>query len=423
MSKLLPLLLFTLIAAAAPNILLILTDDQGWSQLGSQSNYPHTPHMDRLAAGGMRFTSGYSPAPLCTPTRRSILCSTSAARSGTEFASAWVPADHLTLPRALKQANPDYRCAHFGKWGEKMISSPEDCGYDLSDGLTGNNTGGMADKQKPFHVVDDPKRTDSVTKRAVAFMDGQAKAKRPFYLQVSYYAVHLRTELLQATLERYQKKGPPDRAYSQAWVGMLEELDRAIGELLDAVDSQGLAANTYIVSMSDNGGRGTVPGGNKASAAPNAPLSGAKHSLQEGGIRVPFFVRGPAIVPGSVCHEPVVGYDLLPTFTELAGGKAKSAELDGASIVPLFTTPEASITRPPGGLIFARKGGAVIRQGDFKLILQRTGPRQLFDVRTDITESTNLTATNSAKADRLEKRLAAFRAAVKDPSPAKRSKK
>ena len=114
-----------------PNVVLILTDDQGWSQRSglmdpgnpaSGSNYLHTPAMDRIAQEGMRFTGGYSPAPLCTPTRRSILCGTSAARSGTEFASEWVPADHMTLPRALKLANPEYQCAHFGKWGERMIA-------------------------------------------------------------------------------------------------------------------------------------------------------------------------------------------------------------------------------------------------------------------------------------------------------------
>ncbi|MHC4924735.1 MAG: sulfatase-like hydrolase/transferase, partial [Planctomycetota bacterium] len=119
--------------AAKPNIILILTDDHGWSQTSglmdprvktSMSSYLETPHMVRLAEGGMRFTSGYSPAPLCTPTRRSILCGTSAARSGTEFKSPWVPAEHLTIPKALKAADPAYRCAHFGKWGEQMISTP-----------------------------------------------------------------------------------------------------------------------------------------------------------------------------------------------------------------------------------------------------------------------------------------------------------
>jgi arylsulfatase A len=117
--------------ANSPNIILILPDDQGWSQVStpmdprvpeSHSTYLETPNMSRLAREGLRFTSGYSPAPLCTPTRRCILCGTSAARSGTEFKSPWVPAQHLTIPKALKQANPDYQCAHFGKWGENMIS-------------------------------------------------------------------------------------------------------------------------------------------------------------------------------------------------------------------------------------------------------------------------------------------------------------
>lgn len=149
--------------ADSPNIILILTDDQGWSQRSglmdpenpeTGSSYLHTPAMDRIAEEGMRFTGGYSPAPLCTPTRRSILCGTSAARSGTEFQSDWVPADHMTIPRALKKANRNYQCAHFGKWGEKMISSPEECGYDVSDGHTGNVTGGIADKMQPTHIVE-----------------------------------------------------------------------------------------------------------------------------------------------------------------------------------------------------------------------------------------------------------------------------
>ena len=353
------------VSAEPPNILLILTDDQGWSQRSdrmdpdvtdSHSDYLHTPHMNRIAAEGMRFTSGYSPAPLCTPTRRSILCGTTAARSGTEFPSRWVPADHLTIPRALKQASPAYQCAHFGKWGEQMISSPQECGYDVSDGHTGNVTGGMQNKTQPHHITADPKRTGSVTERAVQFMRAQAAAGTPFYTQVSYYAVHLRIELLEKTLKKYQQKGAPDRAYSHGWAGMLEELDQGIGRLLNTLDELKIADNTYVVFMSDNGGRGTVPGGVRQALPPNAPLSGAKHSLLEGGIRVPFMVRGPAVAAGSVCHVPVSGYDLLPTFFELAGGKGElSDELDGGSFVSLFSKPSQDrITRRPGALIFHR---------------------------------------------------------------------
>ena len=428
-------------AADSPNIILILTDDQGWSQRSglmdpenpqSGSSYLHTPAMDRIAEEGMRFTGGYSPAPLCTPTRRSILCGTSAARSGSEFVSKWVPADHMTLPRALKQANPEYQCAHFGKWGEKMISSPEECGYDVSDGHTGNVTGGMADKMRPAHIVEDPKRTGSVTERSIEFIRKQTKAGKPFYTQVSYYSVHLRTELLQTSLDKYQKKGAPDRAYSQGWAGMLEELDSGIARLLDELDALGIADNTYVVFTTDNGGRGTVPGGNPKSPPPNVPLSGAKHSLLEGGIRVPLMVRGPSIEAGSVCRVPVAGYDFLPTFYELAGGKGTlSEDLDGGSIVALFSDPETdSVKRPIDGLVFSRprQGMAVIRAGQWKLLAEVNTKREiqsarLFNVVEDIAEEHDLSATHADKSGQLHARLKTYLETVVDPSPTMRRRK
>jgi arylsulfatase A-like enzyme len=429
------------VAADSPNIILILTDDQGWSQRSglmdpenpkSGASYLHTPAMDRIAEEGMRFTGGYSPAPLCTPTRRSILCGTSAARSGTEFASKWVPADHMTLPRALKQANPEYQCAHFGKWGEKMISSPEECGYDVSDGHTGNVTGGMAEKMQPAHIVEDPKRTGSVTDRSIEFIREQTKAGKPFYAQVSYYAVHLRTELLQTSLEKYQKKGAPDRAYSLGWAGMLEELDSGIGRLLDELDTLGISDNTYVVFTTDNGGRGTVPGGDPKSPAVNAPLSGAKHSLLEGGIRVPLMVRGPSIEAGSVCRVPVAGYDFLPTFHELAGGKGKlSDELDGGSFVTLFSDPKTdSVKRPIDGLVFSRprQGMAVLRAGQWKLLADVNVKREiqsakLFNVVADIAEEHDLSTTQADKAKKLQARLKTYLQTVVDPSPTMRRRK
>jgi len=431
----------TTLQADSPNIILILPDDPGWSQRSglmdpenpkSGSCYLHTPAMDRIAKEGMRFTGGYSPAPLCTPTRRSILCGTSAARSGTEFLSKWVPADHMTLPRALKQANPEYRCAHFGKWGERMISSPEECGYDVSDGHTGNVTGGMAEKMQPAHIVEDPKRTGSVTDRSIEFIRAQTKAGKPFYTQISYYAVHLRTELRQTSLEKYEKKGAPDRAYSQGWAGMLEELDSGIGRLLDELDALGISDQTYVVFTTDNGGRGTVPGGDPESPAPNVPLSGAKHSLLEGGIRVPLLVRGPSIEAGSVCRVPVAGYDFLPTFYELAGGKGKlSEELDGGSFVTLFTDPESdSVKRPVDGLVFSRprQGQAAIRAGKWKLLAKINSKREiqsakLFNVVDDIAEEFDLSATQTDKAMHLEERLNNYLETVVDPSPTMKRRK
>ncbi len=420
-------------AETRPNFLLILTDDHGWSQLSeamdprvpaSRSGYLETPQIARLMREGQRFTSGYSPAPLCTPTRRSILCGTTAARSGTEFPSPnWIPARHVTIPRALKAADPRYRAAHFGKWGEQMNNTPEECGYDASDGLTGNNTGGMPSTlgvdgshgDGPAHFIDntDPKRTPSMTTRAIAFMTEQAKAGRPFYVQASYYAQHLSVVCTERMLAKYVAKGTPDRGYPPAWAAMLEELDAGIGRLLTALDELGVARHTYVVFTADNGGRGTVPGGDESLLPPNHPLSGAKHDLREGGIRVPFIVRGPGIAPGSVSHTPVAGYDLLPTFHALAGGRTGTLgdEVDGVNFAPLFATPGATLPRRSGALIFHRPGRlmSAVRQDRYKLMVfwkpdGTVASRALYDLGEDPREipARDLAAREPRRAEELQ---------------------
>ena len=436
----------------SPNILLILTDDHGWSQLSarmdprlpaSKSKYLETPNMNRIMNEGMRFTSGYSPAPLCTPTRRSILCGTTAARSGSEFKSPWVPAKHMTIPKALRQANENYRCAHFGKWGEQMISTPEECGYHASGGMTGNNTGGMPSSlgvkgghnDGPPHFIDnqDPKRTLSMTTSAVAFMRKQAKAGKPFYVQASYYAQHLSVVCTEETLEKYRAKGIPDRGYPNAWAAMLEELDRGVGQLLDTLDQLGIADNTYVFFTADNGGRGTVPGGDTKRPATNHPLTGAKHSLYEGGIRVPFMARGPGIKAGSLSRVPVAGYDFLPTFFDLAGGTGSPGdEVDGASFKTVLHNPKTeSIERPIDALIFHRPGKlqSAIRQDRHKLFVKWTpqgkiAASELFLVDPNPTEEGHdLAAKNPEKTDALREQLLAYLESVDAEKPKPRAKK
>ena len=422
----------------SPNIILILTDDQGWSHVSkamdpkeaeSFSEYLSTPNINKLGDAGIRFTSGYAPAPICTPTRRSILCGASAARSGTEFRSEYVPADHMTIPRALKKANPAYYCAHFGKWGEHMISTPEECGYDRSDGETGNHTGGMpnslgvkAHDQGPDYFIDEenPKLTFSLTDSAIRFMNHAVKEKRPFYLQVSYYATHLSIVCKQETLLKYYRKGVPDRMYPRSFAAMLEDLDQGIGLLLDALDQSGVAENTYVVFMSDNGGQRFMPGNDESRKHLNAPLTDFKQSLYEGGIRVPFMVRGPGIKPGSYSHVPVVGYDLLPTFYELAGGKKKLPdEVDGGSIFSLFQNPESGkVKRDAGALIFHRpikKSSSAVRQGSHKLMLSwnkegEITDRHLYNLDDSVVESeeTDIAGQNEEKADQLQAILLDF---------------
>ena len=440
--------------ARSPNILLILTDDHGWSQLSdrmdprlatSMSKYLETPNMNRIMNEGMRFASGYSPAPLCTPTRRSILCGTSAARSGTEFKSPWVPAQHMTIPKALKQANANYRCAHFGKWGEQMISTPEESGYDASDGMTGNNTGGMpgslgvkgGHNDGPPHFIDnkDPKRSPSMTTSAIAFMRKQAKAGKPFYVQASYYAQHLSVVCTKRTLAKYEAKGTPDRGYPPAWAAMMEELDHAVGRLLGTLDQLDIADNTHVFFTTDNGGRGTVPGGDTKRRATNHPLTGAKHSLYEGGIRVPFMARGPGVKAGSVSRVPVVGYDFLPTFFDLAGGTGSlGSEIDGTSFKSVLRDPTAkSLDRPHDALIFhrPRRLESAIRQGRHKLVIKWTPQgkikaAELYEVDPNPTEEGHdLADKNPKKVAAMKEQLLQYLESVdaEEPKPAASKRK
>jgi arylsulfatase A len=430
-----------------PNIILILTDDHGWSQTtvsmdpqnkDARSDYLETPNMANLAKRGMRFTSGYSPAPLCTPTRRSILCGTSAARSGPEFKSAWVPKDHPTIPASLKRVDGNYRCAHFGKWGEQMISTPEECDYDKSDGMTGNITGGMpaslgvkgGHEDGPPHFIDndDPKRTASVTTRAIDFIREQNEEGKPFYVQVSYYAQHLSVVTSDKMLAKYRAKGTPDRRYPHAWAAMMEELDTGIGRLVDTVSDLGIDDNTYVFLTADNGGRGSVPGGNNELPHTNIPLTGAKHSLYEGGIRVPMIAWGPGIKAGTFCRTPVVGYDFLPTFYDLAGGDATqlSGEIDGVSFKQLLTDPnDAPLTREPGGVIFHRPNRlfSAIRTDTHKLMLfwNRNGKinrSELYDLSANPTEEGNdQGAEHPATAEALQKQLLRYLKSVNAAKP------
>ena len=441
------LLACTAVAAVAaerrPNFLLILSDDHGWSQVSrtmhpevpeAQSSYLRTPNIDRIGQEGMRFSSGYSPAPLCTPTRRSILCGTTAARSGSEFASSWKTTEHLTIPRALKQADASYRAAHFGKWGEQMGALPAEVGYDASDGQTGNNTGGMPptlnpkspdgkvaghNNSPPYYTNQkDPKLTGHVTDRTIAFMRESKQMGRPFYVQASYYAVHLSIVCKEETLKRVQARGTPDRQYTPAFAAMLEEMDEGVGRLLAALKEHGVDDNTYVIFTADNGGRGTVPGYDPSRVQGNHPLTGAKHSLNEGGVRVPFLVKGPGIRPGGVCHVPVAGYDFLPTVYDLAGGtKPLPATVDGVSLKPLFQNPEkGTVTRAAGGLFFHRPGNRVsaIRQGEYKLLVNwgRNGEvasRELYRFAPDPREEgRDIAKQDPGRADKMQATLLAY---------------
>lgn len=419
-------------AAVPPSFLLILADDQSWvgtslpgipGDPSTASDYHRTPSIERLASRGMQFTDGYAPAPFCCPTRRSLQVGQTPARHEyQQDRKNWpeVYRRQLNLPRMLKAADARYRTAHFGKWDHRYDGvSPADQGFDESDGVTGNNTGGGR-KAGGEVQREDPKLMSTLTERAGVFLAEQARAGRPFFLQVSHYAVHLEIQHSEKAMARVRGRPPGIKHNLDVFAAMTEDLDDAVGRLLDRLDALGLAERTYVIYMSDNGGRPTLPGAADKGQGPNYPLRGAKGTLYEGGIRVPFIVSGPGVKPGSVSRVPVTGLDLFPTFADFAGYREKLPEtVDGGSLRDVWLnggTGEVRRVRPY--LLFHqaidRRAQTALRWGDLKLVKNwTTGEVELFDLARDLRESENLAKRLPEKTAELHRIAAAFISEVK----------
>ncbi len=417
-----------------PNIVLILVDDQGWNGTSvlmdprvsaSKSDYYLTPSIARLAAEGMTFSNGYAPSPICVASRRSIQFGQTPARLGTRYENDDEPRDQRSIPEILKEIDERYATAHFGKW--HMKPSPSNLGYDESDGSTVNRTGGYRLGKKKwleYRATDDPKLMFEVTDRAIDFMIRKAAEGRPFYLQVSHYAVHMDMETRPETYDRFDSMAKGSVHRSVPFAGMTRDLDDAIGRLLESLEILGLKDETYVFYTSDNGAVFEFPPKTDElfAFAPKArresrnhPLRGGKWTLFEGGIRVPFVVTGPGIEPGSTCSEPVVGWDLLPTFAALAGSTSGLPEnLDGGDFASLLkNTGSGDVVRPAEALVFHSLRFAPphssIRVGDYKLIrIWRENRRLLYNLKEDIGESNDLAESMPGKAEELDAKLQGY---------------
>ncbi len=468
-------------APKSPNIIFILTDDQGWTHTShradpdipeSQSDYYETPNMDRLARSGLMFTQGYAPNPICSPSRNSLMFGQNGAKHIYNQDADWYKktADWLTIPRAIKQANPDYKTAHFGKWHIAMI--PKDAGFDYDDGMTSNGGGEIfgegflnvkdytkaADEYLKEHKVENPSNAKragkpsahwddenakdifGITRRAQAFMKERIAEGKPFYVQLSHYATHLSLVSQKETYAYFKNKKPGERHTNPEFAAMLKDLDTGVGMILDFVKEQGIENETYIFLMGDNGGRLTlnqiaVIDENKELVEAyystqhnrNLPLRDGKHSFYEGGIRVPFMVAGPGIQANRVSRTPVSGLDFLPTFAELAGGKVEmTPAIDGGSLVPLLLDENVEqVKRNSEYLIFHQSSHRIprsaIRKGDFKLIkywskenkYKNTPKVELFNLSEDLGETTNLLDQRPEIAQELEAELIRFLTQVK----------
>jgi arylsulfatase A-like enzyme len=402
-------------AQAPPNFLFILADDQSWAGLSvemiagkefSKGKNFNTPNTEKLAERGMVFSQAYAAHPKCECSRAAILAgrTTTTLNATTKASTNWSMPLTDSLANSLKRVNPLYRAAHLGKWQWPM--KPADLGYDQSDGITQNQTGESKDP-------DDPKLSLSLTRRACDFMATQVKEDHPFFLQISFYAVHAPAQALPETLKKYGNlksakndvgneaakgsgkgagKGPgngpgkentnTDRATMAA---MTQDLDTCVGTLMKKLDELGIANNTYIIYMSDNGGRTDI-------------LSGSKGNLGEGGLRVPLIVAGPGIRAATYCNEPVISYDILATVLDFAAPNTalpKGAE-GGSWKTVLQNSGAGNVKRSIDRMVWHQPvevphPQSAIRKGDYKLVYEwDTKNAQLFNLVDDLSEKKDL---------------------------------
>ena len=460
--------------ATGTNVVFFLVDDLGYMDVGfnNPDTFHETPRLDALARDSVRFTHGYAACPVCSPTRSSILTGRLPARTrNTDFFGApneffgeiptdyepledgrfrkhagrpilpapylgQLPAELTTLAEALKAHG--YATASIGKWhlGPKG-SLPTDHGFDRNRG--GVALGGPYSGKKYFSPYNNPwlpdgpdgeHLPDRLASEAAAFI-GENK-DRPFFVYLPFYSVHTplmgRPDLVEKYELKREKLGLEDAFIDEAprknraaqthavYAAMVEAMDQAVGKVLDALESHGVADDTLVIFFSDNGGLSTSEG----SPTSNLPLRAGKGWLYEGGIREPMLVRLPGKTPpGSTCGRPVISTDFFPTILEACGlPLLPDQHVDGVSFAALLENPQAAHDRGPLVWHYPHWGNqgsipsAAIRDGNWKLIefFWKKGV-ELYDLANDPSETRNLAEAEPEKAAEL---LAKLHAVQKD---------
>jgi arylsulfatase A-like enzyme len=434
-----------------PNIVFIMADDLGWTDLGCfGSRYYETPNIDQLAAEGMRLTNHHH-CQNCTPTRAALMTGQVGARTGVYTVGGidrfdWsmrplrpvgnvkaLPLDRVTIADQLKAAG--YTTGMFGKWhlGEKGGHHPARRGFEETIISMGRHFGFTTDP--PTDHAPDAYLADFLTDRAVDFI--RRHKDGPFFLYLPHFGVHSPFEAKPELVARFKNKPPANGHHDPTYAAMIASVDESVGRLMSTLAELGLTENTVVMFTSDNGGVGGYDreglrerNSSSADVTDNAPLRCGKGSLYEGGIRVPLVVRWPGVVkPKSACDVPTIHVDMFPTLLEVAGAAAPRQPLDGESLVPLFRDPRAALSRDaifqhfPGYLGMGKNRWrttpvSLVQAGDWKLMeFLEDGRLELYNLRADIGETTNLAENMPEKAAELQRRLAAWRAAVAAPMP------
>lgn len=438
-----------------PNIVFILVDDLGWSDLACYGHAWHeTPHIDQLAKDGQRFTNAYSPAPICSASRASILTGKAVARLGFEFVTKDsaghqqldtevplqtppytlnLPLSETTSAELLRELN--YQTAFFGKWhvsqhyqrylGWHPQFGPHRQGFEVAIEDFGDHPYSWSRTDPPPDASDGHIPPDSMVQQVCKFI--RSEHERPFFAMASSFYVHTPVKTrCRWLVERYETRIPqdvPNRSQRLQYAAFVETLDHHVGQIVAAIEQAGLTEDTLVVFMSDNGGHPEF--------SSNAPLRGSKWNLYEGGIRVPLITRWPKEIQASgTCDLPVIGYDLLSTFVDIAGGQIPAA-IDGVSIRPAFQDPNWRINRSliwhfpyyhpetkfsqaatqigvADFRVSQTRPQSALRKGPYKLIRFAEDERmELYDLEQDISETNELSARLPLIAQRLGDELEA----------------
>ena len=437
----------TMHAEKQTNFLFFLVDDMGWADIGANgSKFHETPHIDRLAKSGMRFTQGYAAGSVCSPTRASIMTGKHPVRVNI---TDWIPGqsnrptnpllhpedrhslalEEVTIAEALKQNG--YQTFFAGKWHlGKEGEWPTDQGFDVNIGghHKGSPPGGyyapwtnptLKAKKKGEYL------TERLTNESAKFLESRDKSK-PFLLYLSYYNIHTPIQPYKKRIDHYKAKseknftGPtptePEhdgktrmRQDNPALASMVAAVDDSVGVLLDKLEELKIKENTVVIFFSDNGGLSTLgrigPGCNK-------PLRAGKGWLYEGGIREPTIISAPGITkPGSISKKPIISMDFFPTILDLAGLPLHpELHVDGNSLLEQLKGDDSGERtlhwHYPHYHGSTWKPGAAIREGNWKLIeFYHYNNFELYDLSNDLGEQNNLSKSNPHKAKELRAKL------------------
>jgi arylsulfatase A-like enzyme len=408
--------------ARRPNVVVFLSDDMGYADIGCfGAKDIKTPHIDRLAREGVRMTDFYSNGPVCTPTRCGLMTGRYQQRYGKGLEWALLPTNvnvgldpkHTTIARLLK--NSGYKTAIYGKWhlGREVQFNPVHHGFDEFFGITGGNTDmySKEDRFKNYDLWDGLQKapkgpgylTEMLAERSEKFID--ANKMNPFFLYVPFNAVHWpfqgpgRPETVRDLKTWY------DGTRSGEYKAMLESMDTAIGRVLKALDRNGLTDNTLVVFTNDNGGE---------RLSDNGPFRHHKATLWEGGIRVPAILRWPGTLPkGRSSAQPAMSMDLTATIASACGVQAASNEpFDGINLMPVLTGKEGPKTRD----LFWRinqpnQRVRAVRSGKWKFVLD-SSINNLYDLAADPGETRDLYWVHPEVAADLKKKLENWEKAV-----------